>query len=243
MPPDARVAIVLADGEVPARAALDAAWPGWDAGTALVIAADGGARHAGALGLRVDRWIGDGDSIADGDLAALAATGARIDRVPAAKDATDTELALDAAIDAAIDAALDAARGPGADGIVLLGGLGGERVDHALANLALLEHPGLAGRRLVLFDGHAARLSLLAAIDAPATALLRGRPGDVVSLLPIGSTALGVTTAGLEYPLRDEPLMLGRTRGVSNVRTADEASITLESGRLLVIETPVTVDR
>ena len=64
-----RRAIVLADGAAPTRAQLDAAWPGWDAGIALVVAADGGARHATALGLRVDRWVGDGDSIDPDDLA------------------------------------------------------------------------------------------------------------------------------------------------------------------------------
>ena len=43
-------ALVLADGAAPSRASLDAAWPGWDAGLDLVIAADGGARHATTLG-------------------------------------------------------------------------------------------------------------------------------------------------------------------------------------------------
>ena len=33
------------------RAALDRAWPGWDDGVGLVIAADGGARHAAELGV------------------------------------------------------------------------------------------------------------------------------------------------------------------------------------------------
>jgi thiamine pyrophosphokinase len=65
MPPEAGtiLAIVLAGGAVPARADLDAAWPGWDAGLDTVVAADGGARHASALGLAVDHWVGDGDSI------------------------------------------------------------------------------------------------------------------------------------------------------------------------------------
>ena len=41
-----RRAIVLADGDVAERAAFDAAWPGWSDGVAIVVAADGGARHA-----------------------------------------------------------------------------------------------------------------------------------------------------------------------------------------------------
>ena len=57
--PSAALAIVLADGAVPARALLDAAWPDWDRGAGYVVAADGGARHAAAFGLRVDHWVGD----------------------------------------------------------------------------------------------------------------------------------------------------------------------------------------
>jgi len=230
MPPDARLAIVLADGDVPTRQALDAAWPGWDAGTALVIAADGGARHARPLGLAIDHWIGDADSVDPADLAALAAAGVRIERVAAHKDATDTELAVEAALQ------------PHVEAIVVLGGLGGARTDHALANLGLVRHPALRGRRLILFDATAARISLLDAAAGPAATELAGREGDIVSLLPAGATAEGVTTKGLQYPLRREGLLLGRTRGVSNVRAGVRGSVTLESGRLLVIETPVTVD-
>src|SRR4029079_4238031 len=127
-------AIVLADGAAPSRASLDAAWPGWDAGRELVIAADGGAKHATSLGLRLDRWVGDGDSIDPGDLAALAAAWVPVDRVAREKDASDTELAVLAAIEA------------GAGERTAIGGLGGVRIDHALTNVALLEHPALAGR-------------------------------------------------------------------------------------------------
>ena len=69
-------ALILADGAVPPRAVLDAAWPGWDDGIALVVAADGGARHAAPLGVRVDRWVGDGDSVDPALLEALAVAGA-----------------------------------------------------------------------------------------------------------------------------------------------------------------------
>jgi thiamine pyrophosphokinase len=229
MATDGRTAIVLADGAVPARSTLDAAWPGWDEGVSLVVAADGGARHAAALGVRIDRWVGDGDSIDPVELEALGGAGVAIERAPAEKDESDAELALVAALDA------------GATAVILLGALGGPRVDHALANIGLLAHPALNGRRLVLYDERAARLSLLVAAQLPVTVELRGRPGDLVSLLPAGETATGVTTRGLQYPLDGEPLLLGRTRGVSNVRTGTVASVTLESGRLLVIETPATV--
>ena len=246
MPPDRTKAIVLADGSVPERATLDAAWPGWDAGVSLVVAADGGARHAAPLGLRIDRWVGDGDSIGAAELEGLAAAGIAISRAPAAKDESDSELALAAAIDA------------GATEIIVLGALGGPRVDHALANVGLLTHPALQGRAACLYDERAARISLLVAPapgvpdSAPAPAsgpepgtpverALTGRVGDLVSLVPVGETAIGVTTRGLRYPLSREPLVLGRTRGISNVKVDEDAAVSLESGRLLVIETPATV--
>lgn len=227
-----RLGIVLADGAAPSRAALDEAWPGWAAGMAVVVAADGGARHAASLELRVDRWVGDGDSIAPELLDELAAAGVAIERVAVEKDESDAELALLATLAA------------GADEIAILGGLGGPRVDHALANVGLLGHPALDGRPAWLYDEHAARISLLVAPGPSEMDVARdypGRAGDLVSLLPVGGSAAGVTTEGLRFPLAGEPLVLGRTRGVSNVRVAASARITLESGRLLVIETPANL--
>jgi thiamine pyrophosphokinase len=217
-------AVVLADGAVPSRARLDAAWPGWDAAIGLVVAADGGARHAGPLALRLDRWVGDGDSIEPAALDALAASGVAIRRVDEDKDESDTELALLECI----------AEGAGA--ITFLGALGGVRIDHALANVALLEHPALAGRPATLYDERATRISILAGARD-----LAGRVGDLVTLLPLGGPAAGVVTDGLRFPLLGETLAHGRSRGLSNVRTAPIARVSLHSGRLLVIETPATL--
>jgi thiamine pyrophosphokinase len=227
-----RLGIVLADGAAPTRADLDSAWPGWDADAAFVVAADGGARHAAPLGLRLDRWVGDGDSVDPALLDDLSGAGVTVERVAAEKDEADAELGLLAALEA------------GVDEVALIGGLGGPRTDHALANVGLLGHPALAGCALRLYDEHAARISLLVASGEAGGAVagdFAGRIGDLVSLVPIGGSAAGVTTDGLRYPLVGEPLELGRTRGVSNVRTAARARVTLESGRLLVIETPANL--
>lgn len=218
-------ALVIADGGQPDRAALDAAWPGWDDDLAIVIAADGGARHAAALNRRIDRWVGDGDSLGEEGLAALRAAGTPIELAPTDKDESDTELAVLAAVAA------------GADDVTIVGALGGPRVDHALANVTLLAAPALADRAARLLDP-AARVTL---VVGPATAGLDGRVGDLVSLVPIGDDAQGVTTTGLRFRLADEDLAAGRTRGLSNVRTAPHASVSLRRGRLLLVETPATL--
>jgi len=60
-------------------------------------------------------------------------------------------------------------------------------------------------------------------------------------LLPFGGDAAGLTTVGLRYPLHDEPLRSGPSRGLSNVRDAENASIRVGSGRILILETPATL--
>jgi thiamine pyrophosphokinase len=66
---------------------------------------------------------------------------------------------------------------------------------------------------------------------------LAGSVGDVVSLLPIGGDASGVTTDGLRWPLEAATLGLGRSRGLSNEIVAAPASVGLGQGTLLVVET------
>ena len=46
-----------------------------------------------------------------------------------------------------------------------------------------------------------------------------------------------VTTAGLEFPLRDEALTQGPARGLSNVMAGDSATVSVRTGRLLVVHT------
>lgn len=224
-------ALILADGDAPTRAELDTAWPAWDDGVRLVIAADGGARHAAGLGVRIDRWVGDGDSIADVTLADLQRAGVAIERAPTDKDESDTELAVLAALAA------------GADRLSIVGALGGPRLDHGLANVAMLALPELVGLDVRIVAG-TTRIRLLTGSDpggSPVGCDLPGRIGDLVSLLPLGGDVVGVTTAGLRYPLRDEALRLGRTRGLSNVRDTSTARVTLRTGRLLVVEAPATL--
>lgn len=224
-------ALILADGEVPTRAELDRSWPGWDARVGLVIAADGGARHAARLEVTVDLWVGDGDSLMPDDLAALIARNVPLERASPSKNESDTELAVHAAVRR------------GASGLIIVGGLGGTRIDHGLANIGLLAMPELGGMSACLLDADT-RTTLVRAPDPdghPVRRSLPGRIGGLVSLLPMGPGVIGVTTRGLAYPLGAEPLPVGPARGLSNVRVAADAAVTVTSGLLLVVESPASL--
>jgi thiamine pyrophosphokinase len=186
-----------------------------------VIAAEGGAAHLDRLGRRPNRLIGDLDSADPALVERLAAAGVAIDPHAADKDATDMELAL------------LAAAGAGAAEIVVLGALGGRRLDHELANLLLLADPALADRDVRLVRG----ASTVRVLPAGGRAELAGVAGDLVSLLPVAGDAEGVTTEGLHWPLERATLRLGRSRGVSNEIVTAPAAIRLERGTLLVVET------
>ena len=183
---------------------------------AMVIAADSGVDRAHALGLHVDLAIGDFDSVSSKGLAAAEAGGARVERHPAAKDATDLELALDAAI------ALHPTR-------IVVVGSGGGRLDHLLGSVLLLADARYEAAEIDAYLGDAV------AHVVRGTRTLSGTPGDDLTLLPVHGAAEGVTTEGLEYPLRGETLPAGTSRGVSNVFSASEAHITVEHGCLLAV--------
>lgn len=196
----------------------------WDVSPApgdFVVAADLGAQHALAWGWPVDLLVGDLDSLPAEVAERVVGAGARIVRVPAAKDETDTELALANAL----------SQRP--EEIVVCGATGG-RTDHLLANVLLLARPDVAALDIRLVDG-GETVQLLRAEGRAARLEIRGAPGDLVSLLPYGGDATGVSTEGLLYPLHAETLHVGRARGMSNVLTGAHCDVSLQQGRLLVI--------
>lgn len=185
----------------------------------LIVAADGGARHALSLGLTPHLVIGDFDSLSDAELVHLAALGATIQRHPTHKDETDLELAL----------LMVAARG--CNPIRVLGGVG-DRLDQTLGNVYLLALPELRERDVRLVSGKQTTW-----IAYPGEAHVNGSPGDTLSLLPLGGDVEGIRTENLEYPLHDETLRFGPARGVSNVLTASSACVEFRQGVLLLIHT------
>ncbi|NND12397.1 MAG: thiamine diphosphokinase, partial [Acidimicrobiia bacterium] len=58
---------------------------------------------------------------------------------------------------------------------------------------------------------------------------------SMVSLLPYGGNARGVTLTGFVYGLDDEMLEAGSGRGLSNIIVGEHASISVAEGTLLAM--------
>ena len=184
---------------------------------ARVVAADSGMRHAAPLGVSPELWVGDFDSADSG----LLADWPDVPRepYPAAKNATDGEIAVDAALLR------------GARSVVLAGALGGERSDHAFSHLALAA--ALAGRGvdIMLASGDEEGYPLCGearTFDLP--------KGSLFSILAF-SDVERLTIEGARYPLTNYDFAFGTTRTISNVA---EGPVTIHhgGGRALLLARP-----
>ena len=184
----------------------------------LIIAADGGMTHCRALGIKPSIVIGDLDSLDPDYLKSLQTSGTEIISYPINKDQTDLELALHKAFDL------------GSDEILVLGALGA-RWDMTIANLFLSASPEFSKVTIRLIDGHQEIILL----RGKGELTFKGKKGDILSIVPLGQDAYGVTLRGLEYPLKDDVLKFGATRGISNVLIDDTATVYLKKGLLLCI--------
>jgi thiamine pyrophosphokinase len=207
-------AVIFVNGELPYLEALRRLIQPDD----YLVAVDGGLRHVLALGLPPRLLIGDLDSVTSEQIAAMTARGVEVRRFAPRKDETDLQLAVQAVHEA------------GYRQVLLVAALGG-RLDHTLGNLYLLTDPALADCEVRLDDG-VEEVFLIRE-----TGEVKGMAGDLVSLLPVEESASGVTTAGLEYPLRAEVLWRHQPRGVSNVMLGEKAGISVTDGTLFCIHT------
>lgn len=220
-------AVIVADGDV------DTAWVaalGADAGMdqrPLLIAADGGAAKVLAAGLQPDIVVGDLDSLAPRDRARLEGLGVEVRVADPDKDESDMELCLLAALDA------------GASRLSITGALGGTRPEHTVANLLLLADERLDGVDAEIVHG-GSRMRRVGSVDGPGQRDIEGQAGDFVSLFPWGGDVEGVSTEGLRFPLHDEPLRVGPSRGLSNELLVSSARVSCRRGRLLLVHTART---
>ncbi len=184
-----------------------------------LIAADGGAHHAVAMGLRPRVVVGDLDSLEPALAEELVSQGVELEKYPPSKNKTDLELAIERAIR------------DGAQEIVLLGALGG-RLDQSLANVLLMAQRDWPAT-IQLVDA----TEIATVIHGGERMMLEATPGSTVSLLPLSAEVTGITYTGMLYPLDDATIALGSTRGVSNEVVSDQATVAIATGIALVIQT------
>lgn len=183
-------------------------------GDDLIIAADGGYRNAKAMGVTVQILLGDFDSL---DQKELPHEVEQL-KVPAEKDFTDTQLAVETALR------------KGADEIVLIGGLSG-RLDHTLSNLGILEDLASKGIHARITDGQ----NRATYIDSTSTLVARSGY-RYLSLLCLSERAKGVSIEGCKYPLKNATLTRSFQYAVSNEITGNCALVSVRKGGIYVIE-------
>ncbi len=188
----------------------------------LVIAADSGYLTARRFGVKPSLLVGDLDSLDRSKLLPGELDGLNKKIVPAIKDDTDMQLAVELAFEA------------GADTFFLVGGLGG-RLDHTLSSVFLLEDIADKGGAGVMTDGrNFARL--LKADGRPASVEIERSGYRYLSLISLTDSCEGVSIEGVFYPLDGVTLTRRYSYAVSNEITSDNARVTITRGTLLLIE-------
>ena len=184
----------------------------------ITIAADVGALNAKKLGDIPEMIVGDFDSAKLENLEKEFPR-AKIITVPAEKDFTDTELAIDTAIK------------KGATELVIIGGLDG-RLDHTLTNITLLEDLSKNGIHAVITDGK----NRIRYIESTSTLIARSQ-FKYISLIPRSEKLKGLTILGCKYTLENKSIT-NKTPGltVSNEILQNCAFISVKKGGLLIIE-------
>ena len=175
-----------------------------------VIAADGGVVHTQALGLAPDDVLGDFDSLGYVPQGALV--------FPVEKDDTDAMLAVRHGI------------AQGCREFYFYGCLGGNRLDHTIANLQTLQY--LADHDCV---GYLVGHTELLTVAKEERLLFSTQAEGIVSLFCMGAPAEGITLQGLKYPMENGRLTAGHPLGVSNRFLGQQSAIEVKTGSVLVL--------
>lgn len=179
----------------------------------LTVAADSGYQNAVRLGVTPDIAVGDFDSLA----AELPHSVEKL-QVPAEKDFTDSQLAVDIAMK------------KGATEMVLVGGLDG-RLDHTLSNLAILENLWHEGIRAVITDGQR-RVRYIESTSE----LIPNLGYRYLSVIAADKKVKGVCIDGCKYPLKNATLNRDYQYAVSNEIGKNCALISVKRGGIFIIE-------
>ena len=204
-------AVVVGNGEFPSHpfplSVLDQA--------PCVVCCDGGANALVESGRLPDWIVGDGDSLSEENRIRFQD---RIHRIPDQETNDQTKVVSFLA-------------SQGIRRIAILGATG-KREDHTLGNISLLGIGLEEQIKISLVDEH----NRIRMINQPLTIRKAEQYGKYVSLIPFSEKVSGVTLRGLKYPLTDYTMGGFNSLGISNEIVSDEASISLSSGQLIVIE-------
>lgn len=177
-----------------------------------ILAADGGYRHCQAAGLKPDLLLGDFDSL--GEVPDFG----HVLRLPVEKDDTDMVRAVKEGL------------AKGEKEFHLLGGMGGQRSDHTVANMQTLAYLAAHGAKGWLY-GDGERYT---AICGPDTLTLASRDSGILSVFCLGADAAGVTIRGAQYELENAALTAFFPLGVSNHFVGKAVRVSVDSGCLLI---------
>ncbi|MBN1500152.1 MAG: thiamine diphosphokinase [Spirochaetes bacterium] len=178
------------------------------------ISVDGGIRHLAEMEIIPDVAIGDFDSLGGYDLRSFPDK-TEIIQYPVEKNSTDMELALDYAIN------------NNADSITVIG-YNGTRTDHFLCNIFLLSKipSGICVR---LID----EKNFIYLADKEIT--LKSDKNSYISVLPLTPEVGIIKSEGLLYDLTGLKLSFGSSLSISNKTVSDSFSISIESGKALIL--------
>ncbi len=181
----------------------------------LIICADGGASYAKKQHIIPDVIIGDCDSISREIKSYFEKKNVQFIKYPQEKDYTDAELAIDYALKNIASE-------------LVIYGLFGDRIDHMLSNIFHIST--LAKKIPCRFIEGNTEMQFI-----HSSAVIKGKNGDELSLIPLKGDCHGVTTEGLYYSLKNETLPFGTTRGISNVFIGLQGEVTLKEGVLFAV--------
>lgn len=180
-----------------------------------IICADGGIRHSIKLSRIPNIVIGDFDSTSIEEKKYIDENNIPTKKFKKDKNNSDLALAVDFAIDA------------GATNIIIFGALG-NRWDHSVGNLLLPQQNKYSGIDFEYWENGEHFYFIHDVLT------LNIEPKTNISLFPL-SNCENISTNGLIYPLINENLPLGTTRGLSNIATQNNIRISIGDGLLLCI--------
>ncbi len=181
----------------------------------IIIAADGGANYLCKHGIIPDVLIGDFDSILPEYLSLLKEK-SDVRKFPVDKDKSDTELAIEFCSQ------------NGYNDVTLINAVDG-RLDHSLANIFLIEKFINQGLKFHFLNVKSEIYVVTDKVYIPA------KIGENISLISLTDFTIVKKTSALKFPLNNEKIYRSSSKGISNITTEEEFSITVSDGILLVI--------